>query len=260
MPWNGSGVFTRNFSWVNDAANNIPITASRMDGDSNDFVSNGFGNTLTRDGQGSATANLPMNGFKHTNCAVGVASTDYATMSQISGFAPLASPALTGTPTAPNAAPGTNNTQIATTNFVTSALGSYLPLSGGTMTGTFSSATASLSVSVNQPGVGGFGTSTPSLAALAINSPGSAHGCFLSFNRLNAFACYVGIDIDNAFRIGGWSFGNTTYRIMHEGVSGLTVQSPGITGTMFYGGTAQPHIFVQSSTPTAVAVNDLWFF
>lgn len=36
--------------------------------------------------------------------------------------APLASPALTGTPTAPTAAAGTNTTQIATTAFVTSAV------------------------------------------------------------------------------------------------------------------------------------------
>lgn len=33
-------------------------------------------------------------------------------------YAPLASPAFTGTPTAPTAAPGTNNTQLATTNYV----------------------------------------------------------------------------------------------------------------------------------------------
>jgi hypothetical protein len=38
--------------------------------------------------------------------------------------APLASPALTGTPTAPTATAGTNTTQIATTAFVTAAVGS----------------------------------------------------------------------------------------------------------------------------------------
>src|SRR6059058_5290082 len=36
--------------------------------------------------------------------------------------APLASPALTGTPTAPTATAGTNTTQIATTAFVTAAV------------------------------------------------------------------------------------------------------------------------------------------
>jgi hypothetical protein len=47
----------------------------------------------------------------------------------ISGYAPLASPPFTGTPTAPTAAGGTNTTQLATTAFVTGALGSYLTTS-----------------------------------------------------------------------------------------------------------------------------------
>ena len=50
--------------------------------------------------------------------------------------APLASPALTGTPTAPTATDGTNTTQIANTAFVQSAVGGYLSKSttGGTVT------------------------------------------------------------------------------------------------------------------------------
>lgn len=53
----------------------------------------------------------------------------------------IAAAVLTGIPTAPTAAPGTNTTQIATCQFVTTAIGSvsgYLPLTGGTMTGTIS--------------------------------------------------------------------------------------------------------------------------
>jgi phage-related tail fiber protein len=48
------------------------------------------------------------------------------------GLAALASPTFTGTPLAPTATAGTNTTQIATTAFVVS---SYLPLTGGTVTG-----------------------------------------------------------------------------------------------------------------------------
>jgi hypothetical protein len=47
--------------------------------------------------------------------------------------APLASPALTGTPTAPTATAATNTTQIATTAFVKAQ--GYLASAGGTMTG-----------------------------------------------------------------------------------------------------------------------------
>jgi len=49
--------------------------------------------------------------------------------------APLASPALTGNPTAPTPTAGDNDTSIATTAFVQAALGFFLPLSGGTLTG-----------------------------------------------------------------------------------------------------------------------------
>jgi hypothetical protein len=37
MPW-VSGTFNRLYSWVTDAAGNIPITASRVDADVNDIV------------------------------------------------------------------------------------------------------------------------------------------------------------------------------------------------------------------------------
>lgn len=58
----------------------------------------------------------------------------------VSGLAPKASPALTGTPTAPTAAASSNTTQIATTAFVQAAidaaLASYLPKNNPTFTGT----------------------------------------------------------------------------------------------------------------------------
>lgn len=44
-------------------------------------------------------------------------------LTALNAKAPLASPALTGTPTAPTASAGTNSTQIATTEFVNTAIG-----------------------------------------------------------------------------------------------------------------------------------------
>ncbi|WP_407122832.1 hypothetical protein [Bradyrhizobium sp. STM 3561] len=83
MSWNGSGTFNRSFSWQADKAAGLNISSSRMDSDTNDLASNGFGNCLTRDGQGSASANLPMNGFRHTGVANGSARTDYAALGQL---------------------------------------------------------------------------------------------------------------------------------------------------------------------------------
>jgi len=70
MPFNGSGTFVRAYNWVNDANSSIPITASRMDADSNDFAS-GLTNCVTRDGQGVFGANINANGFSLTNLGAG---------------------------------------------------------------------------------------------------------------------------------------------------------------------------------------------
>jgi hypothetical protein len=83
MPWNGSGTFNRIFSWVADKAAGLDISSSRMDTDTNDLASAGFGNCLTRDGQGQPTANLPMAGFRHTGVQNAVNRTDYAAFGQI---------------------------------------------------------------------------------------------------------------------------------------------------------------------------------
>lgn len=82
MAWSGAGVFNRLYSWVTDAANAINITASRMDAEFNNYKT-GLENCLTRDGQNSPSANLPMGGKKHTNVADAAALTEYATAKQV---------------------------------------------------------------------------------------------------------------------------------------------------------------------------------
>lgn len=83
MSWSGSGVFNRLYSWVADKNAGINITASRMDADTNDITTNGFGNCLTRDGQGAPVSNLPMGGFLHNNVGAGATRTDYARLDQV---------------------------------------------------------------------------------------------------------------------------------------------------------------------------------
>lgn len=81
----------------------------------------GIGTTSTYGHVKLATGD--MNGATNTD---GVAVSKNHTHSQ---YAPKASPALTGTPTAPTAADGTNTTQIATTAFVQSAVTQGLAVS-----------------------------------------------------------------------------------------------------------------------------------
>jgi hypothetical protein len=64
--------------------------------------------------------------------------------------APLASPALTGTPTAPTATAGTSTTQLATTAFVTAVDVLKAPIASPTFTGTPAAPTASAATSTTQ--------------------------------------------------------------------------------------------------------------
>lgn len=82
MSFNGAGVFQRIYSWTNDAAANIKIRADRMDAEFNG-IAQGLTNCITKDGQTTVTANLPMAGFKHTGVANASASTEYAAYGQL---------------------------------------------------------------------------------------------------------------------------------------------------------------------------------
>jgi len=111
MPFNGSGTFTSIYSWTQDAANAIDISATRMDAQEADYTANGFGNCLTRDGQGSASANLPMNTNRHTGVGNGAAVDDYLALGQLkngsilyAGTAGGSADALTGTSSPANTA------------------------------------------------------------------------------------------------------------------------------------------------------------
>ena len=86
-------------------------------------------NTLTTNLTAETTARTAADVTLQTNIAAVQADVDAneAAVTNVLNFkAPLASPALTGTPTAPTATVGTNSTQIATTAFVTNAISSVV--------------------------------------------------------------------------------------------------------------------------------------
>lgn len=94
-------------------------------------------------------ASVAMNAQKLANLANGTLASDAATVGQLpslTGLAPLASPAFTGTPTAPTQAAADSSTRLATTAYADTAVGVeksraqtaealLLPKSGGTMSG-----------------------------------------------------------------------------------------------------------------------------
>lgn len=89
MGWNGAGNFQRtngSFSganvWDDDANAGYDIVDTRHDTHDQDLAQ-GINNCLTKDGQNSPTANLPMAGFRHTSVADGSARNQYATVGQL---------------------------------------------------------------------------------------------------------------------------------------------------------------------------------
>ncbi len=152
MPgWNGSGAFTRLFSWTADAAAGIDILASRMDADTNLITTQGFGNCLTRDGQGAATANLPMNGFKHTNVADAVDPTDYVALGQLQspGSLPIYATTITATGLiSPASGVGIKGSLVA---LPTGSIGETVEIAAG---GSFAEATPTNLMTLDLPSAG----------------------------------------------------------------------------------------------------------
>ena len=82
MAFNGTGTFVRIYNWVSDKINLVPITASRMDAEMDD-IATGLSNCITKDGQTTITANIPMNSHKFTGLSTGNARTDSLTLGQV---------------------------------------------------------------------------------------------------------------------------------------------------------------------------------
>ena len=140
----------------------------------------------------------------------------YATLTALAVKANLASPAFTGTPTAPTASTGNSSTQIATTAFVQAAIGAggtfnpdnYVPKSGGVYTG---------DVYIQNSGWGGVGLSTLSNnnGYVSIYKPNGQRAGFMGYNVQNRLK----LEAENGML--NWDFGQTptvvNAEIWHDG-------------------------------------------
>lgn len=164
MPYNGVGVFSRVYQWVQDAANGIFVDATRTDTDSNDIAA-GLTNCVTRDGQSPWLANIPAGGFKITGLSAGSAATDSVNYGQVFNNPTFNGLTATGTVnfagastvTVPTVAFGDNSTNAASTAFVqATAFSAALPAQAGnagkfvTTNGTTASWTDTFGVAVNE--------------------------------------------------------------------------------------------------------------
>lgn len=125
MARNGSGTYVPPTNSWSPAVNGTLATTADWQSLLNDMVA-ALTQSVSKDGQTVMTGSLNMGGFNLSNVAS-------AAISAITGSPTIASPTLTGTPLSVTAAPGTNNTQIATTAFVAT---SFAPINSPTFTGT----------------------------------------------------------------------------------------------------------------------------
>lgn len=88
MAYNGSGTFVRLYDWTTDKAAGIKIRADRMDEEMDGFAT-GLSTAITKDGQTTITANLPMNSKKLTGLAAGSAAGDSVRWEQVFAGASL---------------------------------------------------------------------------------------------------------------------------------------------------------------------------
>lgn len=110
-------------------------------------------------------------------------------------------------------------------------LTSTMPLSGGTFTGSVLTAAAHQGLTVQNAASGVIGQSTAGLAGITIAGATSSDAAFIAYNHAASYASYMGLDTDNQWKVGGWSAGNVSYRLVHEGLSAVA-----LPGTVAAGG------------------------
>jgi hypothetical protein len=107
MPFNGSGTFTV-YTPGNPIANGDTSNAVYFNNTMTDFAT-GLSNTMTKDGQGVPTANIPMGNNKLTGLANGTISTDAAAYGQVTAaITTAAAAAQNGSQTYLTSVSGTN--------------------------------------------------------------------------------------------------------------------------------------------------------
>lgn len=82
MPYDGFGNYVRNTDWTADRDAGIKILADKHDIQDDDFAG-ALTQCITRDGQSSVTADIPLNGHRLTNVGDAINPQDAATLKQL---------------------------------------------------------------------------------------------------------------------------------------------------------------------------------
>ena len=89
-------------------------------------------------------------------------------------------------------------------NSATATLANTAINATGSITGTISSTTQANFQGLQTTGIG---TSTGGLGGIMVQNNGGTGASFMSFHRAGSYASYFGLDNDNQWAVGGWSYG-----------------------------------------------------
>jgi hypothetical protein len=87
VAFNGAGAFVRVHDWTADADAAVNIRADRMDEEDDGFAT-GLSNCITKDGQTTVTANIPMNSHKLTGLAAPTVAGDAISYNATTAWTP----------------------------------------------------------------------------------------------------------------------------------------------------------------------------
>jgi hypothetical protein len=102
-----------------------------------------------------------------------------------------------------------------------------LNVAGGVTTNALTATSASISTGgltvnggsiVSTGSAGVIGTSSPA-HKVEVRSNGAGDAAYMAFHKPGNFAALFGIDTDSTWKVGGWSMGALSYKLLHEGNS-----------------------------------------
>lgn len=173
--------------------------------DTNTYLTGNQTITLTGDVSGSGTTSISVIVADDSHNHI-ISNVD-GLQTALDAKAPLASPNLTGTPTAPTAAIGTNTTQIATTAFVNSEIAN--------------DAIGKTGLQIITQAAGSTINTAGQVNTLQIKQDTAGSDAFITFHVSGDYAAHFGIDgTTNDLSYGGWSAGAVKYRVWHAGNDG----------------------------------------
>lgn len=146
----------------------LPVASTLALGQSWIVVNNSTG-TVTVQSSGANTVVAIPGGSQSTVTCILTSGTTASSWSATPPYAPLASPAFTGTPTVPTPSTADSSTRAASTAYVQANLASYAPLASPALTGTPTVPTASSGTNTTQAASTAF-VQTQSLAAGGVSS------------------------------------------------------------------------------------------